>query len=189
MTFSTSKQQCFVWAYATTWNNMKINQNSEWVWPWRGEFLMSMFIRKTANLGVLDLKFRGKEQLSKPRIWEFRKFGIPNLRGLSVIHWPISVDQITFVLHMKKWCTVNYSAVIICNLTINQLSEYHYKISFHLACPIIFFLAIMLVHDILQFDYDVMLVWMKIFQSVNTSSIFGLYFLFVITLSPLTKCE
>ena len=46
---------------------------------------MLYFISKTANLGVLDCEFRGKEQLSEPRIREFREFGTAILRGLSVL--------------------------------------------------------------------------------------------------------
>ena len=42
------------------------------------------YVAKFANLGVLDREFRGKEQLSKPQILEFRELGIANLRGLSV---------------------------------------------------------------------------------------------------------
>ena len=45
---------------------------------------MSIFIRKTANLGVHDREFRGKEQQEKSRVREFRELWIASLRGLSV---------------------------------------------------------------------------------------------------------
>ena len=51
---------------------------------------MSIVIRKTVSLGVLDREFRGKEQQEKPRVREFRKLWIASLRGLSV---PIFISK------------------------------------------------------------------------------------------------
>ena len=64
-------------------------------------------INKTASLGVLDREFGGKEQLSKPRIWEFREFGIANLRGLSVLIFIRIFSNFQFVSRIsnsdEKW--------------------------------------------------------------------------------------
>ena len=46
--------------------------------------LKSCYSSTFARLRVLDLEFRGKKLLSKPRIWEFRELWIEILRGLSV---------------------------------------------------------------------------------------------------------